>query len=143
MRKAFAIWLAATVVALGLWTPSYLAAREAYEKALVSYQKAERNYKADREIQKTVVDSWVKQMRAGTMIPDEAWDFMLGNYLAPAEAELAKCKSQLDLAQRNLQRTLMAGYAYLLLSAAYWIIVWGFHKRSDKTESIEDAPRAH
>ncbi|GFN22162.1 hypothetical protein [Thermanaeromonas sp. C210] len=61
MRKAFAVWLAVTVVVAGLWAPFYVAAVRAYRADLDSYRAAVfewQKYKEAQEARRQALDAY-------------------------------------------------------------------------------------
>ncbi len=196
MRRAFAAWLAITVVVAGLWVPFYVAAVRAYRADLESYRTAVlewQKYKEAQEARRQALDAYEKAKEAWLKSDEAAryreqlirqeitiqrmrypglyenrlvtYDDLLPTHRLRVEEALnkkaeevaakvlggvpsrevipapqvdpAKLQVRVDADRRNLSKVFMGGYTYCLLSLGYWILVWGFSKRTGEAESTK------
>ncbi|AOQ23831.1 hypothetical protein MTAT_14160 [Moorella thermoacetica] len=123
MRKALAIWLAISVVVIGIWLPTFLHAYGDYKEYKAYWQPyldAFCQYYYMKGYSKSAACINAAKTVNITQAPDP-W----------------AVNQEIDLKKNRVDGLIIIGYAYPSFSIAYWIIIWGFRKRSIKPGEVD------
>ncbi|KYH30931.1 hypothetical protein [Neomoorella mulderi] len=128
--------------------------QKAYQKAVDDWLKSDEAAKFKESNQKLMAEALTSLLRSNTLtyndIKAAAEDLnkrtqttaqkkaveKIGNAPTPPVTSMDEAKEMLKNADRLLAFSEVIGYSYLILSIAYWVIIWGFRKRSVKPGEV-------